>query len=460
MPLRGYQLSAISEIEENFKSGKKKVLLHLSTGAGKTVIFCELLRRVALKGNSGGMIVRGKQLVDQASQRLFREYVDHGVIQANHWNKNRSAKIQVCSIDTLIRRKMKPDWKILVIDEAHLATTGNYKKFIESYGNDVFVLAVTATPYGKHSLSHLADTVVRPVTLKQLIDMGYLVPPRYFAPSIPDLKGVKIKKGDYVNDELHERMNCLTGDIVEHYKELGQNRPAILFAVNINHSKDLADRFRVANIPALHIEANTSMQERKEAIKKLEQGEIKVLCNVGVLCTGVDIPSLGCVILARPTKSYNLYIQQLGRGTRPFENKKDFIVLDHSGNVMRHGFITDEPEVDLNGNKKIPDLKKLKTCKKCYAIFSGMHCPFGCKTELTIMPERSTVQIEGKLIEISEMPLALEIKQFIEKMKTLQKSRGYKRGWLFYKVKEKYGDDVANKFFPKRELPWFIKRTH
>jgi DNA repair protein RadD len=443
----------LNEIRSHFKAGHKKVLLHLATGAGKTVIFSEMLKATANNGYRAGMVVRGKQLVEQACQRLLRENVTHGVIQADHWNKNFLAPIQLCSIDTLIARRYEPiNWQLMVIDEAHLATTGAYKTFIENFKG--YIVAVTATPWGKNSLSHLAEKVVHPITTKGLIDLGFLKPPVYYAPSKPDLKGVGSRAGDFIADQLEQKMNPLTGDIVEHYRELGEDRPALLFAVNLEHSKMLCDRFNSAGIPAEHVEGMSTFTERAAAIENLRIGKTKILCNVGVMCTGVDIPFLSCIIMARPTKSYNLYIQQLGRGTRPFPGQENFKILDHAGNVLRHGFMTDEPEVILDGEEKERPLA-LRTCSVCYAVYIGVKCPYGCAPELTEEKERPTVEIAGKLVQLSEMPEALEVKQFVERCKETQKKRGYKRGWVYYQVKDKFGEKIADELFPKRNVPWF-----
>jgi DNA repair protein RadD len=469
MDLRWYQQRAIDEIRNHFAAGRKKVLLHLATGGGKTHIFSYILKGVAAKTNKGIMVVRGRSLVDQASKRLFREEVPHGVRMANHWNKNYIAPIQVCSIDTLLSRNDFPIAAIVVVDEAHLFTSDGCRSFMEQY-KDCFVLAVTATPFTRESLRHLAEIVVKPVTTDELMAQGFLVRPRYFAPSRPDLKGVKTVNGDYVSNQLQERMTTLTGDIVSHWRELGENRPTVCFAVNINHSKHIAENFNAAGIPAEHIEADTSFAVREAAIERLRSGEIKILCNVGILCTGVDIPFLSCIIMARPTKSYNLYIQQAGRGTRPVyasgfdlesdhgrvaainaSEKKNFILLDHAANVLKHGFITEEHEVDLDGFKKNSTTASPKTCDKCYLIYLGPFCP---ECGLQEKPPDRTIEVDsdGSLQELKQMSLSDQVVQDVKRWKDIRKKRGYKRGWVYMQVKQKYGEELANELYPKEQF--------
>ncbi len=457
-----YQDLAINTIKGHWEDDIKKILLKLPTGGGKTHIFCEIIKRAAANGKRCIMVVRGRELVEQASQRLFREGVHHGVRMAGHWNKRYHALVQVCSIDTLFSRKDKPEADLIVIDEAHMATSDGYHWLMENYPN-AYVVAVTATPYTTKSLEHVAQVVVNVIGMKQLIDEGFLVPPRYFAPSTPDLSGVRIQKGDYANFQLEERMSTLTGDIVGHWRELGDNRPTICFAVNVHHSQSLVEAFNRAGIPSAHVEAGHSDAERKALYNQLKTGQIKVLSNVGILCTGVDLPHVGTIIMARPTKSFSLYIQQAGRGTRTCAEigKKDFILLDHAGNVIRHGFITQERDVDLSGRPPKDDTgPQPHTCLKCYAIFEGPFClTCGPKT-IKIGDDEITVDETGTLKEISDFSHHVQIQQFITELKEIRKKKGYKRGWVYWKVKERYGDDVAEQFFPKRSVPWFVQSAH
>lgn len=452
MNLRHYQAKGIQGLRDGFKLGKKKGLLWLATGGGKTHCFSYMMIEAVQKKLRCLMIVRGRKLVDQASKRLFHEEVTHGVLMAGHWNYRPTAPIQVASIDTLIARRMRPKADLIVIDEAHQAISKGYTEFLKDYPN-AFVVAVTATPYSLKSMRHIADFIVHPISISELIDMGFLVPPRYFAPSAPNMAGVKVSKstGDYVTDELANLMDksSITGDIVSHWKKLGENRPTICFAVNVAHSQHLAEQFRQAGIAAVHCDADTPENEREVYIKKAESGEIKVICNVGIFCTGVDIPALSCIIMARPTKSYNLYVQQAGRGTRIFEGKKDFILLDHAGNVTRHGFITDEPEPNLDGKKEVESTGPTpKTCKQCFAITEKFPCPLCSWSPPAI--ERSEIEhVPGELKEI-QGPSQLEryqCERFCEEQleKCLKTGRSV---WsAFYKTKEEFGEPAAKLVF-------------
>jgi len=457
MQLREYQTTGIELIRAAFRRGTKKVLLWLATGGGKTVVFCFILKGVSDSGGNAIMIVRGRKLVDQASVRLTREGVHHGVLMANHWNYRPNARIQVCSIDTLKRRGLFPKASLVVIDEGHLFTSTSDKEYFAEYERrGAFFLPVTATPFTEKSMEHIAQEIVNPISIKELIAQGHLVPARTYAPHIPDLSHVTIKKGDYDKVKLQEVMqeSELVADIINTYRTIGENRSAILFAVSIAHSEFLTDKFNQAGIPALHCDANSSDKERNDAVNKLETGEIKIICNVGIFGIGVDIPFLGAVILARPTKSLNLYIQQAGRGTRPFAGKTDFLLLDHAGNCIRHGLIDQDRVANLKG--KLKAKKKLdeapKICKVCFMAFMGTDCPMCGPAQCADKCHREFAELDGELKEITDLD---PVKLFIGKTELTAKQKGYKKGWVVHKVAERFGWDVAEIHFPKsRAVKW------
>lgn len=458
MELRPYQLDGITRIRDAFRKGVRRVLLWLATGGGKTVCFSFMMIETVERGGKCLMVVRGRKLVDQASKRLHRENAQHGVLMNGHWNLRPTAPIQICSIDTLMARNWRPfkgEKKLLiVIDEAHMAVSDGYREFLKDY-QDAFIVAVTATPYSSKSMRHFADEIVHPVSVQDLISQGFLVPPRYFAPSEPDTSGIKVSRqtGDFVTSELAGLMDksSITGDIISHWKKIADGRPTIAFAVDVKHSKHIAAQFTEAGIPAEHCDADTPEKERDEIIRRLEAGVTKVVTNVGILCTGVDIPKASCIIMARPTKSYNLYIQQAGRGTRPAPGKENFILLDHAGNVTRHGFITDEPDPCLEGKKQIGGGGvKPRTCKGCFAVVETFPC-VAC--EWTPPREaagpREVIQVEGELKEITgPSPLQrYECERFCEVEIDKCVAKGLNVWKAYYKTAEKFGDQAARLVF-------------
>lgn len=452
--LRDYQIDSINKMRDVFKKGRKKVLLWLATGAGKTTIFSSMAKDASAKGKRVLIVVRGRKLVDQASQRLFREHVPHGVLMSGHWNFRPQLPVQVCSIDTLISRGIKPEADLIIIDEAHLATSEGYKQFLSQY--ETFVVAVTATPYVDGGLRHVADEIVHPISMIELIERGFLVPFRYFAPASPDLTGVKVSSStkDYVSDQLEDAMVAgqLTGKIVEHYKKILNGLPAICFAVNVHHSKILVEQFIKGGVRAEHCDADVPDAERNEIIKRLESGETQVVSNVGIFCTGVDIPPLRGIIMARPTKSKNLFIQQAGRGTRTFPGKEDCILLDHAGNIGRHGLPTDEVDVNLDGKEKKTSVKESKICKNCFAVFRAAVCP-ECGVE---PPATTAVEIEESDEELKEL-VNIEIdpvKRLLKELQRESKEKNRKPAWAFYKLIDRFGFDLASSHLPE----WFKKR--
>lgn len=454
--LRPYQTQAISMIKEAwFVRGHRRVLLHMPTGAGKTVIFSYILKHSTVPAL---MVVRGRQLVDQASRRLFREDTDHGVMMAGHWNSKPSSRIQIASIDTLISRGLKPEAKIIVIDEAHLATSAGYAKFLAQYGPDTVVLHVTASPWNPDGLD--VDAVVKPISMLDLIEQGYLVPPRYFCPGSPNLKGVKMQGDDYNQIQLAKAIDKgdLIGDIVKHWLARPR-RPTLCFAVNVAHSKHIVAGFEAAGVKACHIDADTPDEVREAAYEGLRTGEIDIVSNVGIASVGVDVPWVGCLILARPTQSYNLYIQQCGRGTRNYEGKEEFVILDHAANVLRHGFITDEPEpvIGRGLNKKVTGGTKISQCPKCFAVFkAGTECPdCGYKGAPTVKVEK-----DGTLREVKALTEEEEYLVYLKRERALRRKPDgtkYKSGWVYFRFKEKFGEEVAKRYFKPRVVPEWIR---
>ena len=202
-------------------------------------------------------------------------------------------------------------------------------------------VGLSATPWTKGLGKHYDDLIVA-ATTAELIDKGFLSPFRVYAPAHPDLSAVKIVAGDYHEGQLSEAMSqpVLVADTVSTWLRLGEDRPTLCFAVDRAHARRLADEFEAAGVPTGYVDANTPADERERIGQRLREGQIKVVCNVYCLTTGVDW-DVRCIILARPTRSEILYTQIIGRGLRTAEGKSDCLILDHSDTTLRLGFVTD-----------------------------------------------------------------------------------------------------------------------
>ncbi len=456
--LRDYQAKALAEIRECYRRGIRRVLLHMATGGGKTKCFSEILKGAHAKGTMALVVVRGRKLIKQASQRLDRDGVPHGIIMAGA-SRDSFENIRVCSIDTLHRRGQAPEAKLIVIDEAHQTTGDGYKWFLAQYP-DAMILGVTATPHLKRGMRHVADAVVRPITAIELTDQGYLVPLRYWTPEAPDLAGVKTTGDDYNQKDLGNAMRkaALSGNVVKTYLANGSGRRAILFAVDIEHSRQLVAQFHAAGIAADHIDATCSDEERDWAIARLEKKEISVLSNVGVLTTGVDVPPVELIIMARPTKSYNLWIQMIGRGTRPCPEveKTDCFIFDHAGNVASHGLLEQERECNLDGRPP-GEAPKVKQCGQCFAWcghFASKCSACGAPFEEQKKPERNKETDDSAELKLYALP---KWEDELDRLIRMGKAASYKPGFVYHRMKNMYGEGIARKSWAvlrKKEPAW------
>lgn len=462
---RPYQLVAVQAIRAHAAAHGSGAILQMATGSGKTWVFCNLLAGAHAKSKTAIMVVRGKSLVHQASERLSREGVPHGILQGSN-TRDDSANILVCSIDTLYARKLAPRADLIVIDECHMAHSDGYKWFFEQYP-DTFKLGVSATPHHKLGFRHFADKLIYPTSFVDLVRDKFLVGARYFMPYVPNLKGIKTTAGDFNGKELSDRSSAddeLTANAAKIWDKYLRGQSTLCYAVSVRHANILAASLANAGARTFTITANTPDAQRRLLIGGLERGEIDVLVSVGVLTTGIDIPSLRAILCCRPTKSYNLWVQILGRGTRPFPQKDYFTCYDLSGNIERHGPIEAELVGSLDEEQK-PNVR-IVTCLACYAVFApesvviseGSKC---CPSCLCVLPNKTvspgdpaykgldgTDEVREVIVEPWELELPGLI--FTAQQKCLRK------GWIYHTLRNKYGDETAEKAWHrvKRMKKW------
>jgi DNA repair protein RadD len=266
-----------------------------------------------------------------------------------------------------------------------------------------------------------------------------------FAPAHPDLKNVKTVAGDYELKGLADAMDQgqLVADIVSTWLERGENRQTICFAVNRTHAKHIQQQFIDAGIVAEYMDAHTDRMARNEIVKRFDDGDVKVICNVGVLTTGFDA-DVRCIILARPTKSEILYTQMIGRGLRTAVGKDHCLILDHSDTTMRLGFVTDIHHTELDDGKP-KEKKEIKSkellpkeCPSCAFLRPPKvrECP---SCGFVPQPRSDVESVEGELYELTRdkavKPKNWTVEQksvFYRELLRYADERGWKAGWAYH----------------------------
>lgn len=373
MLLRPYQEQGIAQIFAAWREGARSVLAVLPTGGGKTQIFTSITDGLSRSGLPSLINVHRRELATQAANRLREFGTDYGFIL--HGEPRRpTARVQIASVQTLVRRAPPPA-KLVINDEAHLSTAGTWQKILANYP-DARILGVTATPWrlsGK-PLAGAYDACVVISTPRDLCTLGFLAPYSGFSYKTPDLSGVKTTAGDYNEKQSAAAMSdsLIVDNIVEQYVKHARELSAIVFAVTVDHSRQLTKRFVTAGISAEHLDGETPRLEREAILRRMAEGRTMVLCNVGVAVEGLDIPRLKCCILARPTKSLARAIQMMGRVRRPW-NGVTARIHDHAFVIRKHGLPDQDRDYQLNSAPELPP--NLTVCEVCMRTYQGARCP-------------------------------------------------------------------------------------
>ena len=452
-----HQSRAIELVDEAVQAARRAPLLVLPTGAGKTVIAAEIIRREVAAGGSALFVAPRRELIRQTSAKLDAVGVAHGILLAGaHERDGLDAPVQVASVDTLVSRALRrrtlelPAFSLVVVDEAHLSITLVRQRLLALWP-DALRIGLTATPTRKdgRALGVLYDTIVEPATTAELTAAGFLVPARYWSWPTPDLSGVRVTAGEYNLADLEAIMNRapLLADVVTTWLEHAGDRRTVVFCSGIAHAVALAEAFRRAGVAAEHVDASTLAPERKATFDRFAAGETQVLTNCFLAAYGFDLPVLSCVVLARPTKSLMLYLQMLGRGLRIAPGKVDCLVLDHAGAVHRHGFATDPRAWTLHGKyalepaaTRIREKTPAKECPECHAVWTGSpECP-ECGYRLR-PPSRMVQTLDGELVEIAVGETVDEQDRavFYSELRGFAAEKGYKPGWAAHKYAERHG---------------------
>lgn len=460
MELWGYQARHKKLIESAWNNGKRFVLLVLPTGGGKTVIFSVI---IAEHIGPSCVIAHRQELVSQISLALARNGVKHNILSplpviklCNRLHMDElgrsyydlDAKCTVAGVDTLLNRAERlTNWAqsitLVVMDEAHhILKENKWGKAVALFKN-AKGLGVTATPDRTDSkglgkdFEGVADELIIGPPGRTLINSGFLTDYKIYAPpSDLDLTAVPISTatGDYSGKKLASavKKSKVVGDIVDHYLSLTPGKLGISFLPDVESAMVVAEKFNTMNVPAVVIHAKTPASDRIRWIKEFKNGQLLQLVNVDIFGEGFDLPALEVVSFGRPTQSYSLYSQQFGRVLRVMLNgytqnwrtlspterlfliaqsqKPSGIILDHVGNVLRHGLPDYRSTWALARREKKKNAQSellLKVCVKCSRVFERFKvaCPY-CGFEPLPSVRSGPEFVDGDLTELDPHILA------------------------------------------------------
>lgn len=342
MELRPYQETARQKVQEEWESGKKRTLLVLPTGTGKTIVFSKIIEDRVRKGERVLVIAHRGELLEQASDKLYKSTgLKTATEKAEQTSLGSFYRVVVGSVQTMQREKrlnqFPPEYfDTIVIDEAHHAISDGYQRVLRHF-EDANVLGVTATPDrgDMRNLGSYFESLAYEYGLAEAIKSGYLSPIK--ALTIPlklDLSDVKQQAGDFSTKDLGTALDPYLEQIAEEMKKQCFNRKTVVFLPLVKTSQKFRDILNKHGFKAA--EVNGESADREQILKDYEEGKYNVLCNSMLLTEGWDCPSVDCVIVLRPTKVRALYSQMVGRGTRLAPGKKELLLLDFLWHTERH----------------------------------------------------------------------------------------------------------------------------
>lgn len=460
--LRPHQIDAIDQIRASFAAGKRPIL-SASCGFGKTLVACWIMIEAAKRGKRSYFVCDRIKLVSQACDALEQLGADFSVIQADDYRYNPDSLIQVCSVQTLVRRRYIPDYSIMIIDEAHTIYK-SLQELMDRRDNGTYYLGLSATPLSK-GLGRIFNDLIVPITPRELIEQKYLVPTRYYAGHTIDTSKLKTKAlrtggSDFDPKALAravEQDTVLEGDVVKNIKLYGEGRRGICFSPSVEQSKNLCAALNREGISAEHISGYTPESERLALYEAHRAGDFQLLCNSMLLSVGYDDPGVSLLCDMYATKSKIMFTQRAGRIWRTAPGKEDSVYLDFAGNLRRHGFPEDIIPVSLDdGEKKFREENQVKkeekepkmnTCPQCSSLFQGRRC-VSCGYEI---PKNESIYHDDQILKKVEKVTMEDKTRFYQELLGYSLDQGYNEGWAAWTYRDKFGvwpkgiDKIARK---------------
>lgn len=378
MILRDYQNECVDSAVTALMDGQSTLVV-MPTGVGKTICFAKILEKLRHLGR-GLVIAHRKELIDQALDKIHKVTdLQCDIEMADQWSYRgdwletsdviiSSVQTQTASDCKRMRRFDPNDFGLLILDEAHHATSTSWRKLIKYYrrNSKIKILGCTATPdrHDEQALGQIFESVAYHYKLTQAIDDGWLVRPVSMSLYISDLdfSGINAVKGDFQAIDIARLMEYeqVLHEVAMGVLRVAKEKKTLVFAASVAHAHRLAEIFnRHATGMATVVDGKTPKKERETLFRDYDEGRFRILVNVGVTSEGYDCPSIECVAIARPTKSRALFAQMAGRGFRtlpgvvdPFDTpelrkkaiatsgKPNCLLLDFVGNSGKHNLIS------------------------------------------------------------------------------------------------------------------------
>jgi len=482
---RDYQERARIALRDAINAGHRKILLVGPTGCGKGYMSSDLIQGCAEKENDSVFFADQRELIIQVKKHLDSRGIYSNVVMRGINNEYDSYEADVQSRfvnlvakDTIWSRAYRqtklalPPASFVQVDEAHKSLSRTWRTILNDYHKaGSIIVGWTATPCRSdgRNLGEFWEHLIQVATYKELQDEGFLVPCEVFAPSSPDLKGIRRSGGDYSMKDADDRIgrDGMIGNMIQEWKKRSDGRQTVLFACTVRHSLACAEKFERLGVKCAHIDGKMQQSQRDEIMEAARAGDIQVLCSVGCLTTGVDIPALKYAICARPTKSFSLWRQMCGRIQRPHDGHEVCVVQDHSDNCLAFGYPDEDVEWSLissdpihltHAKKQVNEKKEPRKCPSCNLVLSAPLCRCGYK--LPPMKNKDVHMKKGKLERLNRKNAKLTKAQ--EKQDFWNKCLGWaigtekKVGAAAHRYKQKYGvfpgSDIKN--VPQGKAEW------
>lgn len=448
--LRPYQSDKyIPALRNSIAAGNKRIVLCSPTGSGKTMMFSFMVSRHIDNGGKALILTDRIELLKQANGSFSRFGLFPELIKAGK-EPDLMLPLHVGMIETLFRsveryKNYLSSRTLIIIDEAHKTA---FEKIYPYISPDCIVIGATATPYrtGKQpSLNKFYTDIVQEVDTHELIKLGFLSEAFTYGLDI-DLSGIKKVGGDYDVNEMgraYTERKVYEG-VIENYKRLTPGTKALLFAPNIESSKNIASKLNSAGLNSLHLDSNMSGMERDSTLGMFKEIPNIILCNVGILTTGFDCPDIETIILYRATTSLPLFLQMAGRGSRITDTKKKFNILDFGNNIKTHDFWEAPRTWSLQKKEKKMKVPPIKSCPKCNAMLpaSSRKCKY-CGHEMPLT-EKEKQKNEFAELKLLPRPQLMDIAEAsdIKKKAQMAKEKLISPFWVLHRLKTKEEADL------------------